>query len=75
MSGKILTIVMCVLTALNVALTVVNLSTRATAQFGATRMRATDLINDFDFQRAVETIVVDDCKVDAGSIHCKHSMM
>ena len=77
MSGKISILVTCVVTALNVILSAVNVSTRSTAAvLGLTqrgevaRMDYDALRHDYDFRRAVEDIV-EDCKVrDGGRISC-----
>ena len=67
MSGKIAVLTVCFLTALNVILVIVNVSTRSNASVAG--MDYSDLRRDRDFQRAVGD-VVEDCKVDGDRIRC-----
>jgi hypothetical protein len=69
MSRKTAMVLMCLLTALNVGVVVLNTSIPSRAALGG--MTYQDLVNDPDFTRAVKTIAAT-CKVnvDLGTLRC-----
>jgi hypothetical protein len=69
MASKTALVLMCLLTALNVGIVMLNTSAPSRAAVGG--MTYQDLINDPDFARAVKT-VASTCKVnvDLGTLRC-----
>jgi hypothetical protein len=67
MSRKTMIVAMCIITALNIVLTIVNFSTQSRASVAG--MDARDLRTDRDFRHAVEYIV-ESCTVNESSISC-----
>ena len=67
MKARILLTVMCAMTAINVGILFLNMSTSSHARIAGKDYM--DLKYDYDFKKAVEDIV-EDCKVDGEDIRC-----